>query len=54
MGKIYKEIDSREENPVNKNIENILSVGSLVEGVEGIKFRDLEISGEEKCHRGIC
>lgn len=44
MGKIYKEIDLREENPANKNIENILSVGSLVEGVEGIKFRDLEIS----------
>ena len=44
MGKIYKEIDLREETPTDENVQNILAVGNLIEGVENIKFRDTEIS----------
>jgi len=44
MGKIYKEIDLREETPTDENVQNILAVGNLIEGVENIKFRDTEIN----------
>lgn len=45
MGKIYKDIiEKKEENPVDENLQNILSVGTLVRGVKNIKFRDTEIN----------
>ena len=38
MGKIYKEIDLREETPTDENVQNILAVGNLLEGVENINY----------------
>ena len=44
MGKIYNDvIDKTEEDSANNMIDNLLSVGSLVEGRSDIKFRDDEI-----------
>lgn len=44
MGKIYDDVLGKVEDPAEDMIDNLLSVGSLVEEREGIKFRDDEIS----------
>lgn len=44
MGKIYNDLEQKGEENVNKNLDNLLSVGSIVEGWEGIRFRDNEIN----------
>lgn len=44
MGKIYDDVVGKTENPVEDMIDTLLSVGSLVEERDGIKFRDDEIS----------
>ena len=44
MGKIYKDIERNDTGEENKSLETLLSVGSLIEGVDCIKFRDTEIN----------
>ena len=44
MGKIYNDVDQTEEKAVDKVNETLLSIGSLVEGLDCIKFRDSEIN----------
>lgn len=44
MGKIYNDIEQNEENSTNKMINNLLSVGALIEGKNNIIYRDNEIS----------
>ena len=44
MGKIYNDVDQKEENAVDKVNQSILSVGSVVEGLDCIKFRENEIN----------
>jgi len=44
MGKIYNDIEQNSEDNVEKNLEKILSVGGLIEGWNGVRFRDDEIN----------
>lgn len=44
MGKIYNDVEQTEEKAVDRVNECLLSVGSLVEGLDDIKFRDNEIN----------
>ena len=44
MGKIYNEVDQKEEKTVDKVNESLLSIGTVVEGVDCIKYRDNEIN----------
>lgn len=44
MGKIYNDVEQNEEKAVDRVNECILSVGTLVDGVDNIKFRDNEIN----------
>lgn len=44
MGNIYNDIEQNEENTIEKRLESILSVGSFMEGLDCIKFRDNEIN----------
>ena len=44
MGKIYKDIERNDNESENRPIDTLLSVGSLIEGVDCIKFRDTEIN----------
>lgn len=43
MGKIY-DLEQKGEENVNNNIDNLISVGSIVEGWKGIRFRNNEIN----------
>lgn len=44
MGNIYNDIEQNEENTIEKRLESILSVGSFMDGLDCIKFRDNEIN----------
>ena len=44
MGKIYNDVEKVNNPEVNDMIENIVSVGSFVEGADYIKYRDNEIN----------
>lgn len=44
MGQIYKEIEDKNENSIEQDVNNIISIGNIIEGVKNIKFRDTEIS----------
>ena len=44
MGKIYNDVEKVNNPEVNDMIDNIVSVGSFVEGADYIKYRDNEIN----------
>ena len=44
MGKIYNDIEKSEDTTMNKMVENIMSVGSLIVGRNNIKFRENEVN----------
>lgn len=44
MGNIYNDLDQKEEKNSNNNLDNILSVGKVVDGWNGVRFRDNEIN----------
>ena len=43
MGKIY-DLEQKGEENVNKNLDNLISVGSIIEGWNGVHFRDNEVN----------
>ena len=44
MGKIYNDLEQKGEDTMEKELESILSIGELVVGWDGVKFRDNEIN----------
>ena len=44
MGKIYNDLEQKGEEKVNNNINSLLSVGGIIEGWDGVRFRDDEIN----------
>lgn len=44
MGEIYKDLESKNVENENKNLETLLSVGGYIEGWDGVRFRENEVN----------